>query len=202
MKWRGPQGACETPVWLLSSRNLKIISLHWLAAMQKFTKIPLGHRALLGVKSTDSSAETKAFVPVTALPRPPVETSDGFMTDRSAGGGQWHAHKLHKRAHMHTALACAALIVNHGHHAWNCLKYWRQVFIEMMPNMKHTHIHPRPHAHTHTGLYLYLCEDLHWHPFIVHSFVQPNQPTLTLTLTTVLSNPNLNLTPITKHGNL
>lgn len=67
--------------------------------MQKFTKMPLGHRALPGVKSTDSSAETKAFVLVTALPRLPVETSDGFMTDRSAGGGQWDANTLHKRAH-------------------------------------------------------------------------------------------------------
>lgn len=44
--------------------------------------------------------------------------------------------------HMHTTLACIALIVNDGHHAWNCLKHWRQVFIEMMPKMKHTLTHP------------------------------------------------------------
>lgn len=42
----------------------------------------LGHRALVGFKSPEALAETKAFVRITALP---VETSDWFMTDRSAG---------------------------------------------------------------------------------------------------------------------
>lgn len=42
----------------------------------------LGHGALVGFKSPEASAETKAFVRITALP---VEMSDWFMTDRSAG---------------------------------------------------------------------------------------------------------------------
>lgn len=58
----------------------------------------LGHRALVGFKSPEALAETKAFVRITALP---VETSGCFMTDRSAGvgGGLTYAAKV-----VHTAI--------------------------------------------------------------------------------------------------
>lgn len=55
----------------------------------------LGHGALVGFKSPEASAETKAFVGITALP---VETSDWFMTDGSAGLG--------RRAYLHSE-SCA-----------------------------------------------------------------------------------------------
>lgn len=42
----------------------------------------LGHGALVSFKGLEASTETKAFVRITALP---VEMSDWFMTDRSAG---------------------------------------------------------------------------------------------------------------------
>lgn len=90
---------------------LKIIPLHWLAAMQNFHQDAIGKASPPPRQKQRSLGRDKGLCPHHSA----QQASDWFMTDRSAGGGHWaasmqeHTH-THTR-HMHT-LFCTALTVD------------------------------------------------------------------------------------------